>query len=111
MIEAAKQSRQPWLPEARPVRNLDQLVREFPAYKEVWLLTSQTPDPDRLTLNEEHLPIGSRLLALIGPEGGWTEGESAMLQEAGARKISLGPNVLRIETAAIAVAAMVHRML
>jgi 16S rRNA (uracil1498-N3)-methyltransferase len=39
----------------------------------------------------------------IGPEGGWTEAEL----EAAADRVSLGPTVLRIETAAVAAAARI----
>ena len=39
---------------------------------------------------------------LIGPEGGWAPEELASLKAAGARPISLGQRVLRVETAALA---------
>jgi len=39
---------------------------------------------------------------LIGPEGGFTDEEAARAIEAGARGVTLGPNRLRTETAAIA---------
>jgi len=42
---------------------------------------------------------------VIGPEGGFDEGEIGMLREAGARVITLGPRILRAETAAIAALA------
>ena len=41
----------------------------------------------------------------IGPEGGLTEEERASLEDSGVQPVSLGKQVLRIETAAIAVAA------
>ncbi len=44
---------------------------------------------------------------LIGPEGGWTEDERADAARAGARVCSLGPHVMRIETAAATAAAIV----
>ncbi len=44
---------------------------------------------------------------LIGPEGGWSDGEIAKLTTAGWRAVTLGPTVLRIETAALAAAAIV----
>lgn len=44
---------------------------------------------------------------LVGPEGGWTEGERAALRQAGCRPVHLGDRVLRLETAAIAGAAIV----
>ena len=42
-------------------------------------------------------------LLLVGPEGDFTEEELAALKAAGAQVIGLGPNRLRVETAAIAV--------
>jgi 16S rRNA (uracil1498-N3)-methyltransferase len=47
-----------------------------------------------------------RIMLLIGPEGGWTEEEAAAAIEAGFRPGSLGPLILRAETAAIAAAAV-----
>jgi 16S rRNA (uracil1498-N3)-methyltransferase len=43
---------------------------------------------------------------LVGPEGGWSDGERAALVEAGATAVSLGVRVLRLETAAVAAAAL-----
>ena len=47
---------------------------------------------------------------LAGPEGGWTERERAMADEAGWRAVSLGPQTLRAETAAIAATALLHNV-
>jgi len=43
---------------------------------------------------------------LTGPEGGWTDGERAQAKAAGWIPVSLGPNILRAETAAIAALAV-----
>ena len=43
----------------------------------------------------------------IGPEGGFTDEEVAAAQAAGWRSIDLGPRILRVETAAILLAACV----
>lgn len=48
---------------------------------------------------------GAELLAAIGPEGGFTDPEISQLLSAGWRCLDLGPRLLRIETAAIGVAA------
>jgi 16S rRNA (uracil1498-N3)-methyltransferase len=43
---------------------------------------------------------------LVGPEGGWTTSEERLILEAGAITVSLGGNVLRAETAALAAVAI-----
>lgn len=48
---------------------------------------------------------GRPIVGLVGPEGGFTAEELATAGAAGGRKISLGPHVLRVETAAVALAA------
>jgi hypothetical protein len=46
-------------------------------------------------------PDRSRSLVIaVGPEGGFTDAEEGLLREAGAVAVSLGPHILRIETAA-----------
>ncbi|MBH23688.1 MAG: 16S rRNA (uracil(1498)-N(3))-methyltransferase [Myxococcales bacterium] len=50
----------------------------------------------------------SRALALIGPEGGLTDAEVRLAREAGFAPIGLGPRVLRTETAAVAVCALLQ---
>jgi 16S rRNA (uracil1498-N3)-methyltransferase len=42
----------------------------------------------------------------VGPEGGWTPVELAAIRAAGWQGVSLGPRILRIETAALAAAAL-----
>jgi 16S rRNA (uracil1498-N3)-methyltransferase len=48
-------------------------------------------------------PTGAGWLVLVGPEGGFTDEERALV--AGAPVLTVGPHVLRAETAALAVAA------
>jgi 16S rRNA (uracil1498-N3)-methyltransferase len=48
--------------------------------------------------------------ALIGPEGGWSDEELGMMEERGCRFITLGPRVLRTETAAIAALALLQHL-
>jgi 16S rRNA (uracil1498-N3)-methyltransferase len=45
-------------------------------------------------------------IAAIGPEGGFTEEEVALAVAAGWQLVDLGPRILRVETAAIALAAI-----
>ena len=50
----------------------------------------------------ERLETPPELLLLIGPEGGWTDQELAAFARHPARPLTLGPHVLRTETAAMA---------
>ena len=55
-------------------------------------------------LRELERPRGTVTL-LVGPEGGWNEGEAEAARAAGFTPLSLGPRVLRTETAAVAALA------
>jgi 16S rRNA (uracil1498-N3)-methyltransferase len=46
------------------------------------------------------------LIAAIGPEGGWSDEEVANATSNGWQAVSLGPRILRVETAAIALAVL-----
>ena len=45
---------------------------------------------------------GDRLLLAVGPEGGWTDEEVELLEEKGFSRYSLGPRILRTDTAVVA---------
>jgi 16S rRNA (uracil1498-N3)-methyltransferase len=63
------------------------------------------------------LPAGSAglpasLAVLIGPEGGFAEGErAALLKRANVVRLALGPRILRADTAAVAALALVQTVL
>ena len=87
--EAAMQSRRVWLPQLRgPV--------EFS--EAAGLPCAVVADPDGQALDRASV-------VLIGPEGGLTEAERGLCS----RSIGLGRNILRVETAAVAAAAIVGR--
>ena len=46
-------------------------------------------------------------VVMIGPEGGFTEAEVGLAESAGWHRVSLGSRILRIETAALALASAV----
>jgi 16S rRNA (uracil1498-N3)-methyltransferase len=49
----------------------------------------------------------SEVLMLIGPEGGWTEGEEDLFEANGLTGVKLTGTILRVETAAVAAGAVV----
>lgn len=48
----------------------------------------------------------SRYTVAVGPEGGWTDGELAIMHERGGISVSLGPRILRARLAAVVAAAI-----
>ncbi len=52
--------------------------------------------------------ISGSVCLLIGPEGGFSEGDRAAAQAQGFEPVSLGPRVLRAETAAVAAVALLQ---
>ncbi|HWP41794.1 MAG TPA: RsmE family RNA methyltransferase, partial [Blastocatellia bacterium] len=53
----------------------------------------------------------SAVAVLIGPEGGWSDAELELFVARGARPVTLGPRVLRTETAAIAAITLLQHSL
>lgn len=77
-----------------------------------WLANGKAPQAHRLLLSlragTQPLPIAAgdgAVLFLSGPEGGFTEAEEDAALAAGFRPVTLGPRVLRAETAALAALA------
>jgi len=55
-------------------------------------------------LFERH-PICRDMLVVVGPEGGWSMSEGEQFGEAGFHAVHLGPRILRLETAVVALLA------
>jgi 16S rRNA (uracil1498-N3)-methyltransferase len=105
-IEAAKQSGRAWVPGVETPQPLAEVLARAGEFEAIFLAD---PSPAATALARElgRVPSGGRVLALIGPEGGWTEGEREAAVSAGARAVSISPTVLRVETAAVAICAAV----
>jgi 16S rRNA (uracil1498-N3)-methyltransferase len=99
--EAAMQSRQPFVMDVTGGPRLEDLLAE----KETsTLMLAQAGQRDLRHL----LPREPGLVRLlVGPEGGWTDQEVDAARQAGAGVWSLGPSILRTETAAVVGASLV----
>ena len=101
VIEASKQCGRNVLMPIRPVIAWDEYCRskELPAIR----ILADTESSGRLA--DLKLESGQGLAFAVGPEGGFTEDEIGTAQRHGWRLVALGPRTLRIETAAVALAA------
>jgi 16S rRNA (uracil1498-N3)-methyltransferase len=101
MESAAEQCGALHLPRLHPLRSLDEFLRDPPAARLVMLDPGAAPLP----LDLPRAPLA----LLIGPEGGWSDGERTAAAAAGVIRYGLGPRVLRAETAPLAaLAALRH---
>lgn len=102
--EAAEQSRRLRAPEILPAVRLKACLAAGPEAR-YWLEEGAAPPLMRLLTRPA--ATGSEVRLLVGPEGGWTGEERAAAARAGWLPVSLGPQILRAETAAIAAVAVV----
>lgn len=105
-IEAAKQSGNAWLPEILPVQTAEHFMAEGARDQDLRLIASLQPGARPLgavlrRFREEKGRAPVRVAWMIGPEGDFTSAEMALARNHGFEPVSLGPLVLRCETAAI----------
>ncbi|MGF1655442.1 MAG: 16S rRNA (uracil(1498)-N(3))-methyltransferase [Verrucomicrobiales bacterium] len=100
-IEAAKQCGQSHLPEISAPMSVKQFFVELPR-QDLRLLASLQPAAQHLKEVLCELPVLPKsVTVMIGPEGDFTPAEMAMARAEGCVPLSLGPIILRSETAAI----------
>src|SRR5712692_3980264 len=122
-IEAAKQCGQNWLPQVHAPRKLKDFfagvetrvptrrfsdAAETAAATPVDLRLIGSLQPDAVHLKkiladyaDQHRHLPNSVLMLVGPEGDFTPAELALAKSHGCLPITLGPIILRVETAAI----------
>ena len=110
-IEAAKQCGQNWLPTVHAPKKLKEFFASpetiaSPARTDFRLIGSLQPDAIHLKkiltdYSDQHRDRPKNVLMLVGPEGDFTPAELALAKTNGCLPITLGPIILRVETAAI----------
>jgi 16S rRNA (uracil1498-N3)-methyltransferase len=94
MIEAAEQCERTALPEIAPLTKLAELLKNWPAERTLYFCDERGGDC--------FAPEVGPAAILIGPEGGFTDDEnSAIRAHPAAKAVSLGPRILRADTAAV----------
>ena len=114
-IEAAKQCGNPWLPEIAPLQKLPELLAAVQEY-DLKLVASLHPGAVALKAAVQNYrgkhPAARamtppRVLWLVGPEGDFSESEMTAAVMAGFTPVTLGPLVLRCDTAAVAALSLI----
>ncbi|MBV8198512.1 MAG: 16S rRNA (uracil(1498)-N(3))-methyltransferase [Candidatus Eremiobacteraeota bacterium] len=105
---AAAQSGRNDIPVVTAPLDFAALLKRFAGYHAICFAWEMAPS--QLTLRERLpglIPRAGRVLAVVGPEGGFTHDEAAAAVEHGAQLVWLGPRILRTDTAAMVLLAVI----
>ena len=102
--EAAEQSRRGVVPELRPARSLSKAI-DFAKNEGTVIMAYE--EEKRRSLREALVGAQQTVGIFVGPEGGYTSAEAEAGRSAGAELVTLGPRILRTETASPLLAALV----
>jgi 16S rRNA (uracil1498-N3)-methyltransferase len=112
--EAAEQCHRNVIPEISHLSTIDTLQKEAGNYKHKLIAYEETAKKGQhgqLKETLKEVQAGDNLIIVFGSEGGLTELEVAKLKEVGYIECSLGPRILRAETAPIyALSAMSYHL-
>jgi 16S rRNA (uracil1498-N3)-methyltransferase len=101
MVEAAEQCERTALPKLAEVQKLDALLKSWPVERTLYFADENGGEPLASAAAKGPAAI------LIGPEGGFTDSErSAIRSLPAARPVSLGPRILRADTAAVSAVSL-----
>ena len=101
--ESAQQSRRATIPEILPAVRLSSALSQDADYR---YFLDEAAAPPFLGALPATPHSSDRVAVLLGPEGGWTDEERRLAIDAAWRAVSLGPQILRAETAAAAATAV-----
>jgi len=105
-LNASQQSQRNTLPVIEPVKKIGEVISGSGGYD---LKLIPTLEGERRTLKDVFVKTKAKnILFIIGPEGDFTPQEISLAKKAGFIPVSLGDSVLRVETAAVAVASFMR---
>jgi 16S rRNA (uracil1498-N3)-methyltransferase len=105
--EAAMQSNRPDIPLIHTIISLQNFLQTPNSEPQTLLLLPWEEGIEPLKEALRRNVAVKKIFVLIGPEGGFSSSEASSARERGFNLVSLGPNILRTETAAIAALSMI----
>ena len=112
ILQSCKQCRQPYTPTLHPALSVEQLLalnlQSVLDGKRLLIVGDPEGEPleSMMSVNPPHL---EEIILVVGPEGGFSDSEKKLLSAQKILKLRLSNHVLRIETAAIALCAVLHQ--
>ncbi len=103
--EACKQCRRTVIPQVCQPVAIENLAASLPGEKHIFVFWEEGGQPLKEVLRDDK--SNKPLYLVIGPEGGLEEGEVQSVLQAGGLPVTLGPRILRTETAGLAALAAV----
>jgi 16S rRNA (uracil1498-N3)-methyltransferase len=106
VLEASKQCRRAVVPLVSKITTLDNALNKLNADLILFFWEEEKTVTFKKILNNYSRDKLQSVVVLIGPEGGWTPQEVELVKKYNAKSVTLGPRILRTETAGIAVLTM-----
>lgn len=107
VVEACKQSLNPFLPKLYPPVAFETYLEKLPHHPPALKLVASL-EKEAVPLKTAALGAPEGRICFVGPEGDFSAKEYASLKRLGALSLSLGPTILRVETAVVAMLAQVR---
>ncbi|MCG9126815.1 16S rRNA (uracil(1498)-N(3))-methyltransferase [Candidatus Poribacteria bacterium] len=107
IVSATKQCKAAWVPKISEVYEFEECLKKVHFYDNKFILWEKEDENKIKTVVQNSKDINS-IAVFIGPEGGFEEEEVRFAMNRGCKPVSLGTNILRTETAAIAITAILN---
>lgn len=107
-VEACKQCRRNVVPEIKPITEYAGFWPEMAGRRSLMLYENEQDLRLGSYLKDQEPNLtGTELFLLVGPEGGFSSAEAEAARQHGCHTVTLGPRILRTETAGIVAAAII----
>jgi len=107
-VEACKQCRRNMVPDIKAITDYGELWPEIDGRKSIMLYENEQDLRLGTYLRDQgQILAGSEIFLLVGPEGGFSSAEAEVAKQHGCTAVTLGPRILRTETAGIVAGSII----